>query len=249
MRRRFMINLTQARTICRPAWVGPTLCSRRAQHSATRFDPWKTLGIEHGCAEDDAKEAFRCLALQYHPDVNHDPDAALKFAEIVHAYQKIATGAVDSDGVGPRAAFMRGRHTIGGVLVVTMAELRRDPNYHVYTLRLALDRESTAHASTIAEDDPHARTASDALAYGADIVHEVHASQWDSVGDLRRQLQTELHLPPKLRYEHTRHREGGHEIIAAGGLLLGEHLFLADYGVSDGDTLHFAVHQGGTMRR
>ena len=74
-----------------------------------------------------------------------------------------------------------------------------------------------------------------------DLARLVHASEWDSVGDVRRQLQELLDLPPGLRYEHGRHREGGHELIARGGQLLGEHLFLADYELQTGDTLYFAV--------
>ena len=47
-------------------------------------------------------------------------------------------------------------------------------------------------------------------------------------------------LPEQLRHGNRRNRGGGHEVLY-GGQLMAEHLLLADYELSDGDTLHFAV--------
>ena len=70
-------------------------------------------------------------------------------------------------------------------------------------------------------------------------LYPVHVSVLDSVADLRIELQELLALPPRLKYRHR--RDGaGHELVLRGELL-GEHLLLRDYGVRDGDTLHFAV--------
>ena len=73
------------------------------------------------------------------------------------------------------------------------------------------------------------------------MVHETEASEWDSVADLRRQLQAQLELPPKLQY-HDGRRGGGHELLFRGELL-GEHMLLADYELATGDTVHFAVRR------
>ena len=75
------------------------------------------------------------------------------------------------------------------------------------------------------------------------MVHTVHASRWDSVGDVRRLVQELLDVRAPSGQRHARHREGDLELIAPGGLLLGEHLFLADYDLHDGDTLYFAVRR------
>ena len=218
--------------------------------SSGRQDPWAVLGVDCNDDDDEIKTAYRRLALKHHPDVSTDPCSVERFAALVDAYEAIMSGSAEADD-RPRAKFMRGRRAVGGVLVVTMDELRRDPNYHVYSVRLALDHEPGAADATPAAADaisvPDTPTTSDAL--GLETVQTVQASQWDSVGDLRRVLQDQLDLAPGLRYEHTRHLEGGHDLIAHGGLLLGEHLFLADYELADGDVLHFAVNQQARRAR
>jgi hypothetical protein len=48
---------------------------------------YHTLGIRPGASVDDIKRAYRQLAKEYHPDVNPDPSARLKFIEIQRAYK------------------------------------------------------------------------------------------------------------------------------------------------------------------
>ena len=106
----------------------------------------------------------------------------------------------------------------------------------MFAVRLRLDGErSDGIDSAVSSSD---NTESTALS--AETVHEVQCSAFDSVADLRMQLQAELDLPERLR--HGIRQNGGHELIYH-AQLLGEHLFLADYEIEDGDTLYFAVRQ------
>ncbi len=47
-------------------------------------DYYKTLGVPRGASEQQIKQAFKKLALKYHPDKNKDKDAKDKFIEISH---------------------------------------------------------------------------------------------------------------------------------------------------------------------
>lgn len=53
-------------------------------------DYYEVLGIERNASKDDVKRAFRRLARQYHPDVNKEADAEVKFKEINEAYEVLS---------------------------------------------------------------------------------------------------------------------------------------------------------------
>ncbi len=54
--------------------------------AAAQRDYYDVLGVPHDADEKTIKDAFRRLALQYHPDRNKEPDAQEKFKEIAEAY-------------------------------------------------------------------------------------------------------------------------------------------------------------------
>lgn len=53
---------------------------------AEKRDYYEVLGLSKGASKDEIKSAYRRLAKKYHPDLNHEPDAADKFKEVQEAY-------------------------------------------------------------------------------------------------------------------------------------------------------------------
>jgi len=53
---------------------------------AAKRDYYEILGVQKGASADQIKQAYRKLAMQYHPDRNKSPDAAERFKEISEAY-------------------------------------------------------------------------------------------------------------------------------------------------------------------
>lgn len=60
---------------------------------AAKRDYYEVLGVDRSATRDQLKQAYRQLALQYHPDRNHDPDAAATFREIAEAYAVLSDEA------------------------------------------------------------------------------------------------------------------------------------------------------------
>lgn len=212
---------------------------------STASDPWAILGVKPTDGEDVYKAAFRKLALALHPDVSKDAEDAARFAAVVEAYEAVmhddAAGSTAQrrGGGGPR-----GMRVVGGILVVSIDALKRDPAYEVQTVRVRLEgdeaRDAVAAGGILGAD-------SDALS--TEAVTEVCTSAFDSVADLRMQLEEELAVPEALKRGGRRRGDGGQHELIYRGQLLGEHLFLGDYDIKDGDLLHFAVHTGGRAAR
>ncbi|HKL84144.1 MAG TPA: molecular chaperone DnaJ [Bacilli bacterium] len=53
---------------------------------ATKRDYYEVLGVSKTASKDEIKSAYRKLAKKYHPDINKEADAEVKFKEIQEAY-------------------------------------------------------------------------------------------------------------------------------------------------------------------
>ncbi len=53
---------------------------------AEKRDYYEVLGVQKSSSKDEIKDAYRKLAMQYHPDRNKSPEAEEKFKEISEAY-------------------------------------------------------------------------------------------------------------------------------------------------------------------
>ena len=49
-------------------------------------DYYEVLGVQKGATKEQIKDAYRKLALQFHPDRNKAPEAEARFKEISEAY-------------------------------------------------------------------------------------------------------------------------------------------------------------------
>ena len=55
--------------------------------ATTERDLYEVLGVDRRASDAEIKRAYRKLAQQWHPDVNKDPEAPLRFKEASEAYQ------------------------------------------------------------------------------------------------------------------------------------------------------------------
>ena len=53
---------------------------------AEKRDYYEVLGVQKGASKDQIKDAYRNLAMQFHPDRNKDVGAEERFKEISEAY-------------------------------------------------------------------------------------------------------------------------------------------------------------------
>lgn len=54
---------------------------------AKKKDFYKVLGVQRNASKADIKQAYFAMAKKYHPDVNKEPSAGVKFKEVAEAYE------------------------------------------------------------------------------------------------------------------------------------------------------------------
>lgn len=68
------------------------------------FDPYAVLNVPRDATDDQIAQARHRLVRQYHPDVNHDPDAAARFDEVQRAFRLLSDPAARAEYDQKRAA-------------------------------------------------------------------------------------------------------------------------------------------------
>ena len=66
---------------------------------AEKRDYYEVLGVKRDASHDEIKDAYRKLAMQFHPDRNKDPGAEDRFKEISEAYAVLSDTRKDSSTI------------------------------------------------------------------------------------------------------------------------------------------------------
>lgn len=86
-------------------------------------DYYSILGVQRTTSHDDIKRAYRRLAIKYHPDKNHAPEAEQLFKEINEAYDTIG------DPIKRNVYDLRLENPFAEILKDPPAPRHRDPAY------------------------------------------------------------------------------------------------------------------------
>ena len=95
------------------------MCRRALRHAAQVADRdlYEVLGVDSDASDAQLRVAYRRLARELHPDVNPDPQAQARFAELSKAYKTLS----DSEA---RAEYDRSRSVLqAGTVADTAAQM------------------------------------------------------------------------------------------------------------------------------
>jgi hypothetical protein len=59
----------------------------------TTADYYRVLDLQKGCTVDEIKKAYRIKAREYHPDINHTPEAKDMFILVTEAYEFLVSSS------------------------------------------------------------------------------------------------------------------------------------------------------------
>ena len=201
----------------------------------------KIAATGHRALESEIKQAFRALAMRFHPDTRGadvaPEEADEQMTEVVDAYTALTDASFGAEDLVAAACEM-----------FSLAELRADAFHDVHDVALLLEQPLLdGAASAPAEAAPELRA--DLVPTGRDGSEadrvDVHCCDEDAVSDIKRVIEDacggdwDLAGRPK-------DRDGlatGWELVNADGTPLSSHFFLLDYNLKRGDVLHAVVRR------
>jgi aarF domain-containing kinase len=215
------------------------------------MSPYRLFGLSKNATEENIRTRFRELAYEHHPDLNIDADDdGEMMKDIVEAYQVL----LSSTGAGAA----RDSSVAINVEKFTIHELMQDKEHTVVQCIVSLDDmlESGVSSSFDVHDDESnssrsRRSSSSTTGNGegksqetslTDVKPRVNASRYDSVADLKRDLQSryanEWGLSGR-RFDHEQVAIGW-ELVHDGDVLCPNY-FLGDYNIKSGDCIHAII--------
>jgi len=230
-------------------WFGTSSSSSSSSFtppaSPTSSSPYALFNVKTNASEKEIRTKFRELAYEHHPDLNPNADEnAMK--EIVEAYQIL----LSNTGVGGAA-----RDSSVGINVekFTIRELMNDEKHNVITCIVSLDHlvesggkglggveESKETFSATKEDSGKSGESSTSAV--ADTVPRINASMYDSIADLKRDIQHRYGAEWNLNDRRLDQEQVaiGWELVHDGDVLCPNY-FLSDYNITTGDRIHVVI--------
>lgn len=238
------------------AWVHSTSNSNHGSIS-----PYRVFDLPRHASEKEIRTRFRELAYRLHPDLNQgdeeeltlssgndfDEDFRIGMADVVEAYEKLLSSA----GAGGA----RDSRVGSSVEKFTIRELMDDEEHTVIPITLIMDvlleAGSSDKAAASSNDTGGVFVGKQRAGEGhvggtttdlSDNELQIHASGFDAVADLKRDLQTQFGAAWDLdgRRLDQENVAIGWELVYDGSVLC-PNFFLEDYGIGSGDTIHAVI--------
>lgn len=238
------------------------LCARRQEpwavagrrslgSSEKKPSPYRVLDLPTHASPEAIKARFRELARLHHPDINPSADGKA-MASITEAFHELVQGRVEASDSRIANSLARGE----------FEDLLADGKHEVFEIVMCLDallgEPAAAEKGTavegetsgdppldthVVDDQPGAVTRTAAEKEASTVVH---STAYDSVADLKRDLQNDYGGAWGLTGRRL-DREGlaiGWELCLSDGEMLCHHFLLQDYGVSTGDRVFVIIRRG-----